>query len=318
MKIKLHRKVVGYAFATGFFLACALVIPTGAYSDEQVGIDAFAATDEPPAFDDPTKAVEAFKQALAADKVDEFATLLGLDAAKLKSDENTMATFQQIRDGAAERLAVEDLGDRKLLQIGSKLWELPFPLVKVEGGKWAFDTYEGLEEIVNRRVGENELQAIATVRAYGDAQDDYASEDRDGDGVMEYAQKLISSEGLTDGLYWPADQGSGDSPAGALVDQTELADANKGEGYFGYRFRILKGQGDQIAGGSYDYVINGNMIAGYALIAWPVKYGETGVHTFAVNQSGIVYEADLGEATDQVVKYIERFNPDSSWSVTDD
>jgi Protein of unknown function (DUF2950) len=318
MKTSLHRIVLGYACATGVFLASAAVIPTNAYSDEQVGIDAFAATDEPPAFNDPAKAVEAFKQALAADELDEFATLLGLDAAKLKSDENTMATFEQIRAGAAQRLTVEDIGDRKLLQIGSKLWELPFPLVKVEGGKWAFDTYAGLEEIVNRRVGENELQAIATVRAYGDAQDDYASEDRDGDGVLEYAQKLISSEGLTDGLYWPAEQGSGDSPAGALVDQAELADANKGEGYFGYRFRILKGQGDQIAGGSYDYVINGNMIAGHALIAWPVKYGETGVHTFAVNQSGIVYEADLGAATDQIVKYIERFNPDSSWSVTDD
>ena len=147
---------------------------------------------------------------------------------------------------------------------------------------------------------------------------DYASEDRDGDGVLEYAQKLISTRGKTDGLYWPADQGDGDSPAGDFVDQAELRRAKKGEGYFGYRFRILTGQGDNVAGGAYDYVINGNMIAGFALIAWPVKYGETGVTTFIVNQQGIVYEIDLGPTTDLVVKQIERFNPDDDWDVVED
>ena len=124
------------------------------------------------------------------------------------------------------------------------------------------------------------------MRAYVDAQRDYAAEDRDADGVLEYAQKLISSEGATDGLYWPADQGDGDSPAGDLVDQAALDKAKAGEGYFGYRFRILTGQGDNIAGGAYDYVINGNMIAGFALIAWPVKYGETGVQHFRRQPAG--------------------------------
>ena len=115
-------------------------------------------------------------------------------------------------------------------------------------------------------------------------------QDRDGDGVLEYAQKLISSEGQTDGLYWPAAQGDGDSPAGDFADEAALEKAKQGEGYFGYRFRILTGQGDNIDGGSYDYVINGNMIAGFALLAWPVKYGETGVNTFVVNQQGVVYQ----------------------------
>ena len=131
------------------------------------------------------------------------------------------------------------------------------------------------------------------MRAYVDAQEDYASEDRDEDGVEEFAQKLISSEGMTDGLYWPTDDVNGESPAGDL-DQSELDDAAKGEGYFGYKYKILTGQGDQIAGGAYDYIINGNMIAGFGLIAWPAKYGETGVKTFAVNQHGVVYETDLG------------------------
>ena len=156
-----------------------------------------------------------------------------------------------------------------------------FPLLKGEDGKWAFDTQAGLEEIVNRRVGENELEAIATMRAYVEAQNDYASEDRDDDGVEEFAQKLVSSEGATDGLYWPADQGS-TAKARRATSSTRRSSRTpaKGEGYFGYRFRILTGQGDRIAGGAYDYVINGNMIAGFALIAWPAKYAETGVNTF--------------------------------------
>ena len=209
-------------------------------------------------------------------------------------------------------------GDRRVLQIGQKLWPLPFPIVKGEDSKWAFDTYAGLEEIINRRVGENELQAIETMRAYVDAQDDYASEDRDDDGVEEFAQKLVSSEGMTDGLFWPTDEINGESPAGGALNQAGIEDANKGEGYFGYKYKILTGQGDHIAGGAYDYVINGNMIAGFALIAWPANYGEAGVKTFAVNQHGVLYETDLGPTTDAIIKYIDRFTPDESWEVVVD
>jgi hypothetical protein len=136
--------------------------------------------------------------------------------------------------------------------------------------------------------------------------------------VLEYAQKLLSSEGQTDGLYWPADEEHGVSPAGDFTDQAAIDKAKKGEGYFGYRFRILTGQGANIAGGAYNYVINGNMIAGFALIAWPVKYAETGVRSFVVSHQGIVYEKDLGTDTEARAAAIKLFNPDDTWDVTSD
>jgi hypothetical protein len=286
--------------------------------DDQIDLSSLAAVDEPPAFDDPAAVVEAFKAALAANDVTALAKLLGLDAEKLKADEATMSTVAELRELTAKHVVVQDLEDRKLLQLGPKLWPFPFPIVKGEDGKWAFDTYAGLEEIGNRRLGENELQAINTVREYIEAQQEYAASDRDGDGVLEYAQKLISTEGQTDGLYWPPEQGDGESPAGDFANEAALDKARQGEGYFGYRFKILTGQGDQIAGGDYDYVINDNMIGGFALLAWPVKYEDTGVMTFAVNQHGIVYQTDLGPATEDIVKYIDRFNPGDDWQVVND
>ena len=261
-------------------------------------IASLAADFEPPVFDTPEAALDAFKQALQTEGRDAVAALLGLDAAKLKADENTDETLAAIKEGAAKQLVLDGEGDRRTVQIGEKLWPLPFPIVKGEDGKWAFDTYDGLEEIVNRRVGENELaddrdDARLCRRAGG------LCVGRTATRTASRSSRKSSSarEGTTDGLYWPTDDVNGESPAGDL-DQSELDDAAKGEGYFGYKYKILTGQGDHIAGGAYDYVINGNMIAGFGLIAWPAKYGETGVKTFAVNQHGVVYETDLGPTTD--------------------
>jgi hypothetical protein len=317
---KPSRSVCAVAIAFGLALSLSSVASAQEAATSDVAtpeIASLAADVDPPVFDTPQAALDAFSQALKAEGSDAVAAVLGLDPAKLKADENTDDTLAAIKEGAAKHIGLDREGDRRLVLIGQKLWPLPFPVVKGEDGKWAFDTYAGLEEIVNRQVGENELQTIETMRAYVDAQADYAAQDRDEDGVEEFAQKLVSSEGMTDGLYWPTDDINGESPAGDL-DRSEQDDAAKGEGYFGYKYKILTGQGDQIAGGAYDYIINGNMIAGFGLIAWPAKYGETGVKTFAVNQHGVIYETDLGPSTETVVKYIDRFNPDDSWEVVND
>jgi len=284
-----------------------------AQEQDETGLAEYVAEQAPQAFDEPAQAVAALEAAFAADDFDGLVALLGLDAAQVRTNEGAMESYREVRERAAERIIVRDEGDQKVLELGRELWPFPFPLARTEEDKWAFDTYAGLDEIIARRVGENELTTIATVRAYVDAQTAYASLERDSDGVLEYAQKLISSEGQTDGLYWPADQGDGDSPAGPFVDEAEIS--NDDDGYFGYRYRILTGQGDNIAGGAYDYVINGNMIAGFALIAWPARYGVSGVNTFVVSHYGIVYEKDLGDSTGVIVPYIDRFNPDETWEV---
>ena len=273
---------------------------------------------EPTLFDTAEAGIQAFKDTMAKGDLASVAKLLGLDAAKLEKTEGLADTLQQIRGATAELVQVEDFGEQKVLDLGDQLWPFPFPLVKGEDGKWAFDTVAGLEEIVNRRIGENELQAIETMRLYVEAQRDYATADRDGDGVTEFAQLLVSSEGQTDGLYWPIEQGDGESPVGPAIDTAALEKAKAGDGYFGYKFRILKRQGNNVAGGAYDYVTNGNMIGGFALIAWPAKYAQTGVSTFVVNQAGVVYEKDFGVDTENIVSGIKTFNPNDSWSVVED
>ncbi|MBD9649240.1 DUF2950 domain-containing protein [Ensifer sp. PDNC004] len=279
----------------------------------------YAAASDPPVFDTPEQAIDAFKSAVASGDFDKLANLVGLDAAKAKTSDGVMDAYADIQAGVKKKVAVQDVENRKVLEIGEVLWPFPFPIAKGKDGKWAFDTYVGLEEIANRLVGRNELDTIATVRAYVEAQEEYALEDHDGDGVLEYAQKLISSEGKTDGLYWPAGEGEPQSPAGeALADGAVLAKAQAGKGYFGYRYRVLTSQGDNIAGGKFDYIINGNMIAGFALVAWPVRYGATGVHTFVVNRNGTVYQADLGDKTESVANGIRQFNPNDNWQVVED
>jgi hypothetical protein len=303
--------------AAGLLFTSPIILAMQAQAQE-TDLDQYIGA-EPEAFADPAAAIEAFKSKLAANDFDGVAKLLGLDPEALSKAENIKETFESIRERAAKLFSIEEDGDQRIILLGNEVWPFPFPLRKGKDGKWAFDTEAGIEEVINRRIGENEIEAIKTARAYVEAQNDYESEDRDGDGVLEFAQKLISSDGATDGLYWPLEQGDGESPAGAFVSEQQLRKAKvQGDGYFGYRFRILRGQGNNIAGGRYDYVINDNMIAGFGLIAWPVKYGETGVHTFVVNQAGIVYEKDLGPNTEAVVRDIARFNPDSSWAVAND
>jgi len=197
--------------------------------------------------------------------------------------------------------------DRAALAVGDGGWTLPIPLV-MKGGGWRFDPAGGADEMRTRRIGRNELAAMQAVLAYFDAQKEYAQRDRDGDGALSYAQKLASTPGRHDGLYWPADA-QGESPLGP-----RFASVKAGEGYHGYRYKILKGQGNDAPGGAYNYVIGGRMRAGFALVAWPIRYGDTGVTSFMISHEGVLYEKDLGPNSAAVAQAMKTFDPDASWS----
>jgi hypothetical protein len=216
------------------------------------------------------------------------------------------------------RVLKEPSADRRILLIGANAWPLPFPIVK-SGDRWRFATEEGVEELINRRIGGNERNAIYSLRAFVDAQRAYATRDRDGDGVLQYARKIMSSTGKQDGLYWPADPAKGEeaSPFGPLIAEASpyTAGHKAGDPYRGYYFRILTQQGQNAPGGAYSYVINGRMIAGFAMVAYPAYYGESGVMTFIVNHNGVVYERDLGPNTTKLAGGIKAFDPGKGWNV---
>jgi hypothetical protein len=205
-----------------------------------------------------------------------------------------------------------------ILNVGEKDWPFPIPLVK-QGDQWFFDTKAGKEEILNRRIGENELSTVQTLLAIVDAQREYAMHDRNNDGIREYAEKFGSDPGKKNGLYWPMMPGEEPSPLGELV-----ADA-RAEGYrrsgtqqgpipfHGYYFRMLKKQGKHAAGGAFDYVVKNKMIGGFAVIAYPAAYGSSGVMTFIVSHEGVVYQKDLGKNTAKTATAMTSFDPDKTW-----
>jgi hypothetical protein len=218
---------------------------------------------------------------------------------------------------AQEKLTIrKDAEDVAVLVLGLKAWPFPVPLVQ-QNGSWRFDTDAGVDEIINRRIGEHELAAIELLRAYVDAQVEYASADRDGDEVLEYAQRLLSPTNTKDGLYWP-DDGTDPSPFGAFVASASAAPyagrSKLGDPYHGYYFAVLTQQGPHPPGGAYSYVINGNMIAGFALLAFPAEYGKSGVMTFVVSHQGKVFQKDLGPTTAEIAKAMRAYDPDDSWT----
>ncbi|QNK01005.1 DUF2950 domain-containing protein [Dyella telluris] len=199
------------------------------------------------------------------------------------------------------------------LSVGSDNWVLPLPLVQGKGG-WHFDVKKGAEEIRERRIGANELAVEQVMLAYYDAQREYASEDRDGDKVLQYAQKLRSSPGKQDGLYWPA---TGSEPASPLGERFAVKDTGKSD-FHGYHYRILTSQGPSAPGGAYNYVVGNRMTSGFALIAWPAEYGDTGVMSFMVSHDGEVFEKDLGKNGATTAASMKSFDPDSSWKQVDE
>jgi len=226
---------------------------------------------------------------------------------------------------AVEKSAkLERVNDTKfILTIGERNWPFPIPIVREEE-RWRFDAQAGAEEILNRRVGENEMSAILTCRAYVLAQWQYFTEaDENNDGVAEYAQKFISTPGKRDGLYWETAEGEKPSPLGSLVAAARAEgygrkgdnSAPKRAPYHGYYFKILTRQGAHAPGGKYNYIINGNMIAGHALVAYPDKWGSSGIMTFIVNQQGRVYQKNLGPKTAEIAGSMTEYDPDLTWKL---
>jgi hypothetical protein len=205
-------------------------------------------------------------------------------------------------------------GDAKAtILLGEKEFPFPFPLVK-EGARWRFDAKTGAEEIVARRIGDNELAAMRVCLAYVDAQREYVLKDRNSAGFLVYAQKLASTPGKRDGLYWDTKDGEPRSPFGPIAVQAQGRASEERNAYHGYRYKILTGQGSDAPGGAYDYVVRGRMIGGFALVAYPVRWGVSGVVTFMVNHDGAVYEKNLGQNTGEIAAKLTLFNPDSTWT----
>ncbi|MEW6250860.1 MAG: DUF2950 domain-containing protein [Planctomycetota bacterium] len=217
---------------------------------------------------------------------------------------------------AHAHLKIEERDSQAVLIIGRELWPVPIPLIK-EGAAWRFDTDAGLEELRARRIGENELAVIEVCQEYVRMQVDYAAVDRDRDEVREYAQQLVSAAGQRDGLYWERDAAAHErpSPLEALLPDYfgDLKNCKPGVPYMGYHFKVLTRQGAHPPGGKYDYIINGNMIAGFALLAWPADYGASGVMTFVISHQGRLFEKDLGPATAKLAEATAEYDPDKTW-----
>lgn len=299
----------------GLALALALAFAHGAWA---------AATAK--TFATPDDAVAELISAVHAKDTNVMATLFGHEYDRLVNPDRVQATNEFI--AVAEAIAqgtrvVREAPDRCVVEFGVDHWPFPVPIVQ-RAGRWFFDTAAGAEEILNRRIGRNELSVLQAVRAYVQAQREYASRDRDDDQVLEFAQRIASTPGRKDGLFWPPDLDGSISPLGPLVAGAQAAgyamkvraENEPREPFHGYFFKILTRQGKHAPGGKYNYIINGNMIGGFALVAWPAEYGNSGIMTFIVNQQGRVFQKDLGPQTTKIAAAMETYDPDRTWTVS--
>jgi hypothetical protein len=261
------------------------------------------------AFPSPETAAAALVDAVATNDEARLATVLGAGWTRYipsdQRDPEDVTAF--LAAWAKSNKIVRDGADKAFLAVGTEDWTMPIPMVRSAGG-WRFDMRAGADDMRTRRIGRNELAAMQAALAYYDAQKEYALADHNGDGVLEYAQRIISTPGRQDGLYWAALPGEEESPLGPV-----FGDDKPGDSYHGYHFKVLKAQGPGARGGAYEYRIKGRMTAGFALVAWPAKYGDTGVMSFIVSHDGQLYEKDLGSGTEAAARAMTRFDPDASW-----
>lgn len=269
-------------------------------------------------FESPESALAALTAAAENADKPEIRAIFGPRANELRSDDidQDKQDIQSFRRSLLESCKVEKLDeDTAILLVGEHQWPFAVPLVR-EGDRWIFDTDAGIEELDNRRIGRNELRTMAACKTVVDAQIEYHSADRDGDGVLEYADRLMSSEGKRDGLYWPSPGGVDPSPIGPVFAEAAIRVDDQGERipFNGYRFRPLTRQGAGAPGGAMDYRSGDNLTGGWALIAWPAEYDHTGVMSFLIGHGGVLYQADLGPDTANVVAGITEFDPSTNWT----
>jgi hypothetical protein len=271
-------------------------------------------------FASPDAAIEALVTAVRTHDTAQLHVIFGVAGSQVVSAGDPVANQTQREKFLAAydaKHAIDVQGDTAKLSIGADDWPFPIPLEHTAQG-WAFDVAAGREEILNRRVGANELYTQQVMLAYADAQNEYQQDLHDGRKVHVYAQHLLSAPGRHDGLYWPTEEGQPQSPLGPLITEARASGYHPGENaepqpYHGYYYRILTGQGPHAPGDAYDYVVNGLMLGGFGLVAWPAQWDNTGVMTFIINQDGQIYEKDLGPMTAKLAKGITRFDPDSTW-----
>jgi hypothetical protein len=268
-------------------------------------------------FGSPQEAAQALIDAAGKNDTEALLKLFGPEGRTIvvsgdaAEDKNGRADFARLAQEGMH--IVQPHPARAIIEVGPENWPFPVPLV-LKNGQWSFDSAQGKIEVLARRVGRNELNAIDVCRGYVEAQMEYAARDRDADGILEYAQTILSTPGKKDGLYWEGESETlvpksfGDAAAVMLA-----AKGKKAQPYHGYFFHILKAQGPDAEGGAMNYVVKGEMIGGFALVAWPAEYGVSGVNTFIVNQSGAVYERDLGPTTGVLARQMPRFNPEKGW-----
>ena len=269
------------------------------------------------AFKTPEAAMEAFGAAIIDNDEVAKQAIVGKNYRSLIPPVDAEIRYRFLENWAKSHKVEMDGENQARIAVGNSGWTLPLPLIKTKAG-WIFDLKAGKAEITIRQIGRNELAAIKVAHAFVDAQREYAEKDRNDDGVREYAQKIISSPGQKDGLYWPDEAGQEQSPLGPRLAKAAVERGTKHPGsYHGYHYRILTSQGSQAVGGTLDYIIDKHMTGGFGLIMWPAKFGETGVMTFMVNQEGKVFEKNLGPDTAAKAARIGSFNPDASWRKVD-
>jgi hypothetical protein len=283
---------------------------------------ALAAEVKQESFSSPDEAVKIMVDAARADDTKALLTIFGaagkdiISSGDEVSDKREREWFIGLYE---QKHSLAEEGNSKIiLNVGNEDWPFPVPITK-KGDRWVFNTQEGREEILNRRIGKNELATIQVCLAMVDAQREYALRDPDNDGLAEYAQRFLSTPGRKDGLYWQAKEGEEQSPLGPLAAKAVAEGygkkpADRPVPYHGYFFRMLKAQGKDAQGGAYDYVVKGKMIGGFAIVAYPAEYENSGVMTFIVNQDGVVYQKNLGKETVKLAQAMTKFDPDKTWT----